>query len=44
MCVYCVTVVYCVMQEYTDEIERLRRDVLAAREKNGIFISPENLV
>ena len=42
MCI--VTVVYCVMQEYTDEIERLRRDVLAAREKNGIFISPENLM
>lgn len=29
-------------QEYTGEIERLKKDLLATREKNGIFISPEN--
>lgn len=30
------------MQEYTEEIERLKRDLAAAREKNGIYISVEN--
>ena len=30
------------MQEYTEEIERLRRDLLAAREKNGVYIAQEN--
>lgn len=30
------------MQEYTEEIERLKRDLAAAREKNGVYISPEN--
>lgn len=30
------------MQEYTEEIERLRRDLAAAREKNGVYISLEN--
>lgn len=30
------------IKEYTEEIERLRRDVFAAREKNGIFLSEEN--
>ena len=30
------------MQEYTEEIERLKRDLYAAREKNGIFLSAEN--
>ena len=30
------------MKEYTDEIERLRRDLLASREKNGIFLAQEN--
>lgn len=30
------------IQEYTDEIVRLKRDLVAAREKNGIFLSPEN--
>lgn len=30
------------LQEYTEEIERLKRDLYAAREKNGIFLSAEN--
>ncbi|XP_005144111.2 kinesin-like protein KIF11 [Melopsittacus undulatus] len=30
------------IKEYTEEIERLRRDLAAAREKNGVYISPEN--
>ncbi|XP_033098854.1 kinesin-like protein KIF11 [Anneissia japonica] len=30
------------IKEYTEEIERLRRDLIAAREKNGIFLSEEN--
>ncbi|PIK58720.1 kinesin-like boursin, partial [Apostichopus japonicus] len=30
------------IKEYTEEIERLRRDLVAAREKNGIYISEEN--
>jgi len=30
------------IKEYTDEIVRLKRDLVAAREKNGIFLSPEN--
>lgn len=29
-------------QEYNEEIERLRRDLQAAREKNGIFLAEEN--
>lgn len=29
-------------QEYTEEIERMRRDLQAAREKNGIFLAEEN--
>ncbi|CAH1257570.1 KIF11 [Branchiostoma lanceolatum] len=32
----------CLIKEYTEEIERLRRDLGACREKNGIFVSPEN--
>ncbi|XP_078669780.1 kinesin-like protein KIF11 isoform X2 [Branchiostoma floridae x Branchiostoma belcheri] len=32
----------CLIKEYTEEIERLRRDLAACREKNGIFVSPEN--
>ncbi|KAL5022496.1 hypothetical protein ScPMuIL_001651 [Solemya velum] len=28
--------------EYTEEIERMRRDLQAAREKNGIFLAEEN--
>lgn len=30
------------IREYTAEIERLKRDVIAAREKNGIYVSEEN--
>ena len=29
-------------QEYTEEIERLRKDLQAARDKNGFFIAHEN--
>lgn len=30
------------MQEYTEEIERLKRDLAATREKHGVYISAEN--
>jgi kinesin family protein 11 len=30
------------MKEYTEEIEHLRRDLQAARDKNGIFVAEEN--
>jgi kinesin family protein 11 len=30
------------IKEYTVEIDKLKKDLLAAREKNGIFLSPEN--
>ena len=30
------------VQEYTEDIERLKKDLYAAREKNGIFLSAEN--
>ena len=30
------------IKEYTDEIEKLKRDLVATREKNGIFLSQEN--
>jgi kinesin family protein 11 len=30
-----------VMKEFTFEIEQLKKDLLAAREKNGIFLSQE---
>ncbi|XP_036294449.1 kinesin-like protein KIF11 isoform X1 [Pipistrellus kuhlii] len=30
------------IKEYTEEIERLKRDLTAAREKNGVYISEEN--
>ncbi|XP_033881240.3 kinesin-like protein KIF11 [Acipenser ruthenus] len=30
------------IKEYTEEIERLKRDLSAAREKNGVYISSEN--
>ncbi|KAL9983099.1 hypothetical protein ACROYT_G005228 [Oculina patagonica] len=30
------------IKEYTDEIEKLKKDLLAAREKNGIYIAEEN--
>jgi hypothetical protein len=30
------------VQEYNEEIERLKKDLTASREKNGIFLSPEH--
>ncbi|KAI5713032.1 hypothetical protein M8J75_013166 [Diaphorina citri] len=30
------------LREYTEEIEKLRRDLQAAREKNGVFLAAEN--
>ncbi|XP_013790092.1 kinesin-like protein KIF11, partial [Limulus polyphemus] len=30
------------IKEYTEEIERLRRDLIASREKNGIYVDEEN--
>ncbi|XP_023818936.1 kinesin-like protein KIF11 isoform X2 [Oryzias latipes] len=30
------------IKEYTEEIERLKRDLAATREKNGVFLSSEN--
>lgn len=30
------------LKEYNDEIERLRRDLIAAREKHGIYLDKEN--
>uniref|UniRef100_A0A8D0GD80 Kinesin motor domain-containing protein n=1 Tax=Sphenodon punctatus TaxID=8508 RepID=A0A8D0GD80_SPHPU len=30
------------IKEYTEEIERLKRDLAAAREKNGVYMSAEN--
>jgi len=30
------------MKAYTEEIERLRRDLIATREKNGVFMDKEN--
>ncbi|KAM4636768.1 kinesin-like protein KIF11 [Discoglossus pictus] len=30
------------IKEYTEEIERLKKDLTAAREKNGVYISNEN--
>lgn len=29
-------------QEYTEEIERLKRDLAATRDKNGVYLSAEN--
>lgn len=31
-----------VLKEYTEEIERLRKDLMASREKNGIYLANEN--
>jgi kinesin family protein 11 len=31
-----------VLKEYTEEIERLRKDLMANREKNGVFLANEN--
>lgn len=33
---------YINLQEYTEQIEKLKKDLFAAREKNGIFIAEEN--
>jgi kinesin family protein 11 len=30
------------LQEYTAEIERLRRDLAATRDKNGVFLASDN--
>ncbi|XP_066538893.1 kinesin-like protein KIF11 [Hoplias malabaricus] len=30
------------IKEYTEEIERLKRDLAATRDKHGVYISPEN--
>ncbi|XP_014205799.1 kinesin-like protein Klp61F isoform X2 [Copidosoma floridanum] len=30
------------LKEYTEEIERLRRDLLATRERNGVYLAHEN--
>jgi PHD/YefM family antitoxin component YafN of YafNO toxin-antitoxin module len=30
------------LQEYTAEIERLRRDLAASRDKSGVYMAPEN--
>jgi kinesin family protein 11 len=30
------------LQEYTAEIERLRRDLAATRDKNGVYLAHEN--
>jgi len=32
------------LKEYTEEIERLRRDLLAARERNGVYLAQENYI
>jgi len=31
-----------VLKEYTEEIERLRRDLMASREKNGVYLANDN--
>ncbi|XP_014668167.1 PREDICTED: kinesin-like protein KIF11-B [Priapulus caudatus] len=37
------SLMYCyIFQEYTEEIEKLRKDLIAAREKNGIYLAEEN--
>jgi len=30
------------LQEYTAEIERLRRDLAATRDRSGVYMAPEN--
>nr|CAD7592103.1 unnamed protein product [Timema genevievae] len=32
----------CIAREYTEEIERLRQDLVSAREKSGVYLSIEN--
>lgn len=34
--------VFVSLQEYTEEIERLKRDLAATRDKNGVYLSAEN--
>lgn len=31
-----------IVQEYTEEIDRLKKDLLASRDKNGIYLAVEN--
>ena len=44
---YCVViyldvwVCHLLLQEYSEEIERLKRDLLCAREKNGVYLASE---
>ena len=33
-----------ILQEYTEEIERMRKDLQAARDKNGVYLAEENYV
>ena len=43
MCLSLIVVLSpCRVQEYTEEIEKLKRELVATREKNGIFLSQEN--
>lgn len=30
------------LKEYTEEIERLRRDLMASRERNGVYLAQDN--
>jgi len=30
-----------VLKEYTEEIDKLKRDLMAARDKNGIYLAEE---
>lgn len=32
----------CLIREYTEEIERLKRDLAVTREKNGVYVSADN--
>lgn len=31
-----------IFQEYTDEIEKLKRDLVATRDRNGVYVAEEN--
>jgi kinesin family protein 11 len=37
-----VLIYHLLLQEYTAEIERLRRDLAATRDKNGVFLAYDN--
>jgi kinesin family protein 11 len=37
-----VLIYYLLLQEYTAEIERLRRDLAATRDKNGVYLASDN--